>query len=303
LLTRPADDGSLRSSAERDRRALWRASLRRALRRGDVLGAARAWERLRVSGAAVTPEEAEAARSARNAVGHAIRDARWRRTQDLRVGIPVADGLSIALPLLRQPSRKGLRVLLLALIGAGLLAIGLYVLRPGASPVPGVPVLGIEEPGTVEEEVTSDGGRGRTSATIAPQQRATPRPTQRPRRTARPAPTGAPQAGSGGEGGIGAGPPAIETATGRFLFTVVDAKTGKPVADACVIFGTPDCEPERVHTNSLGLWWLDFDLKNPPASLWDFQFEKDGYEAQRIRVEYKSGSVNKYVIELVPTGG
>ena len=84
------------STAELDRRGLWRAFLHRALRQGDLLGASRAFDHLRVAGAALTREEANAAREARIAVGHAIRDARWRQDHDVLYGIPVGGAVAAA---------------------------------------------------------------------------------------------------------------------------------------------------------------------------------------------------------------
>jgi hypothetical protein len=272
------------STAERDRRTVWRASFRHALSRGDVVGAVRAWDRLRVSGAAVTPQEADAGRAARLAVGHAIRDARWRRDHDGRFGFPILPDAPAA-PRGRAFGAALRRVVPVAIVLA-LVPLALLLVRPGTSPA-GQPEIVAAEASAIPTAIAAS-GRGRTSATIAPIVAATTAPTSVPQRT--PGPTG-----PGGTGtaidpvpGFLAALPPPQAGWGRFVFHVTDSFTAKPLANVCVIYGTPDCGPNRAHTNSLGLWWIDLP-GDALAKTWDFGFTLDAYAAQRIQVQYVPG--------------
>lgn len=278
------------STAEMDRRGLWRAFLRRALSQGDLLGASRAWDHLRVMGAALTREEAEGARAARIAVGHAIRDARWRHDHDVLYGLPVGGG---GTALARRRAWTSPR--LLAPLAAGALAIAFVLLwRPGSSALP-APALVPAAPAV--PTAVALGGRGRTEATPQP----IFLPSAAPTALARPT---FPVVGPGGAGtgtdsqGTGFVLPALPNGWDRFLFRVVDPD-GKPLANVCVIYGTTDCGPTRPHTNTSGLWWIDFPRGDALSRTWDFGFSLTGFDTQRVFVDYVPGAVNVKEIRLV----
>ena len=274
-----------------DRRGLWRSILHRALRTGDLLAASRAWDHLRVAGAALTPKEVGAARAARRAVGHAIRDARWRHDHDVRYGFPITAAELARLPRARFWASPRLLVPLVAL---ALMLTAIFLWQPGTQ---GTPAPVAAAPAQPLATVAPFGGRGRTDATPAPRSL----PSAAPTVAIRPI---FPVVGPGGAGtaadqqGNGALLPPIPAGWDRFLFRVVDP-AGNPVANVCVIYGTADCGPARAHTNTSGLWWIDFPRSDALSKTWDFGFAMTGYETQRVLVEYVPGTVNVKEIHLV----
>jgi len=307
-----------------DRRALRRrAALRAALRTGDLPSVARAWERMRVGGAVLTREEAAAAHAARATLGRAIRDARWRRAHpQARPSLTLADQ-TLALPESALVRFRGT----ISTAAALLLVFGLLlVLFPPQAPAGDVPAA---PPSQAQPEPTRapTGGRGRTSATLAPVALAptpaleptpTPEPTPAPTvAPATPAPASAPvartaaPAGSpptsaapgGVPGGTGSGgasaapapkanvlpldPPPLPAGTERFLFRIVDSRTGVPLANVCVVLGTRECGPNDYHTNTLGYYWLD--LTGRVATNWSFGFRLDGYVTVNVNKTYRTG--------------
>jgi hypothetical protein len=273
------------------RRSLWRALLHRALSRGDALAASRAFDHLRVTGAALTAEEAQAARAARIAVGHAIRGARWRQDHDVLYGIPV-QGVGTLPALARQHVWRSPR--LLATIAAATLTIAFVLLwRPGSQ---GLPATALVPAAPAVPTALAVSGRGRTEATPKPIARATIAPTIAP----------LPSFPVTGVGGVGTGTdasgsgsilPPIPNGWDRFLFRVVDPD-GKPLANVCVIYGTADCGPLRPHTNASGLWWIDFPRSDALSRTWDFGFAMTGFDTQRVFIDYVPGAVNVKEIRM-----
>jgi hypothetical protein len=280
LLTHQADDGPVRSTVDRDRRLVRRAALHLALLKGDTLGIARAWDRLRVSGAAIHPEEAEAARAARAAVGHALRDARWRRTHDddhfgFRLG--TERSAPPRLTLARGPARvlaAATAVVLLAVIALLYQPIAPGGLQPAAQAQTAAPAV----PGA---------GRGRTSATLAPVVLASPVPGAA---TQAPPPDPSLRTGPGSGSGLGAGilPPKPDT-DDRFIFVVLDSQTVKPLSGVCVAYGG-GCDRRR--SDPQGYWWIDFPRGGALADKWRFVFVLDGYQLESKEVRYVPGEVN-----------
>ena len=268
MLTHQADDGPVRSTAEaeRDRRLVRRAALHLALLKGDALGIARAWDRVRVSGAAVRPEEAQAARAARAAVGHALRDARYRRTHaedrfGFHVGGERAKGPRISLR--RGPARA--LVLATALVLFAVLVLIYQPILPGGARL---------------------AGRGRTSATLAPVVTITAPPAPP---SAAPAPEPSASAGPASGTGIGAGtlPPKPET-DDRFVFVLMDPQT-RPLSGVCVAYGG-GCDKRR--TDAQGYWWIDFPRGGALADQWRFDFVLEGYIRETRQVRYVPGEIN-----------
>ena len=161
-----------------------RAALRAALRRGDTLTAARAWEKLRVAARSLSVRERVAGQDARKAVGRAIRDARYRRLQS------AMDALSkpAAAPAAEAAARSRLRPLLVAIavLGIAAILIGLQTLRPveedyaPAAAAPAEVVMPTVVP------TPNNGGRGRTQETPLPVVVVTPAPVVTPVPTAEP---------------------------------------------------------------------------------------------------------------------
>jgi hypothetical protein len=282
------------STAEIDRRGLWRRLLHRALAQGDLLGASRAFDHLRGAGAALTREEADAAREARIAVGHAIRDARWRHGHDVLYGIPVG---GVAAPALARHRVWASPRVLGAVVAAAAMIAFVLLWRPG---IQGLPAPALVPVAPAVPTALAFNGRGRTEATARPIALPSAAPTLAPRPTF-------PVVGPGGAGtgtdtqGTGFVLPALPNDWDRFLFRVVD-ENGKPLANVCVIYGTSDCGPTRPHTNSSGLWWIDFPRSDSLSRTWDFGFAMSGFEGQRVLVEYKPGATNVKEIRLIGLG-
>jgi hypothetical protein len=163
-----------------------RAALRRALRSGDALNAARAWERLRVVAQSISIHERAAGREARKAVGRAIRDARYRRLQsamDAFAPAPAAEAQAAA-------ARSRLRpiALAIAVLAVISLLIGYQVTRPEEdfAPAAAAPEQ-VTEP--TAAPTPNAGGRGRTRETPAPVAIATPAPVATAEPTAAPSPS------------------------------------------------------------------------------------------------------------------
>lgn len=317
-----------------DRSRLRRAAFRAAVRRGDIVAAARAWERLRVDPHGLDRNEVAAARAARSAVGRAIRDARRRRAHG--TVRPTQSGAVIAFPLESTFTRfrGGVSTAVLFLFVFSLFLV-LSPPRPpeGLAPAAAAPELTARSQPDPTRAPT--GARGRTAATLAPvaftatQTPATPEPTTTPAVPAASAPaTGAPAAtsavgavASGVPGGLPGGvpsgtpggvvgglpgatgrvtpspspsvnvlplnPPVLVAGTDRFLFRVIDSRTGVPLSNVCVDYATLTCGSDKPHTNLLGYFWLD--IQPPAASAWRFRFSLDGYVSVTINKTYRAG--------------
>jgi hypothetical protein len=171
------------------------------------------------------------------------------------------------------------------------------------------------------------GGRGRTTATLAPLVAAsappTPQPTQAPSAAPTTAPrTGAPAAtvapgGTGGQPGaavgtLQSGAPGVSGPGGTGARTASPSPTQRIVAEGVpprtagdrFVFRVFDsrtgqplagvcvvlgtaCGPNDYYTNSLGYWWLD--LQPGMATSWSFKFIKDGYVSPTIARTYRPG--------------
>ena len=248
--------------------------------KGDALGIARAWDRLRVSGASIRPEEAEAARAARSAVGHALRDARWRRAHDddrfgFRFGADRTAPPRISLG--RGPARA-LAVATAAVLLAVLVLIYQPVAPGGAQPA--------SQP-SAAPSAAAGAGRGRTSATLVPVVLASPAPASA---TGAPPPDPSLRPGPGSGAGVGAGtlPPKPDT-DDRFVFVVLDSQTIQPLSGVCVAYGG-GCDRRRSDTK--GYWWIDFPRGGALADKWRFVFVLDGYQLESKEVRYVPGELN-----------
>jgi len=316
-----------------DRSSPRRAALRAALRGGDILATARAWERLRADPSGITRDQLLAARTARLALGRAIRNARWRRTQG------IAPAREIAAAAAPTTARVRVRRALLVALAVGLVLAGIG-LWPREAPEGFAPAAA---PPETQQRATQafSGGRGRSSATLPPIVAASP--TAEPTPTAPPSdapgsgapgtpgPSGVPGGIPGGVpggtpggvvGGVPGGtgnatptpapvptpsptpdvrvvpegtPPPRQPGWDRITFHVFDSATRFPLPGVCVSYGTA-CGPDDYHTNSLGYYWLD--LQPPAASLWSFRFVFDGYFTAQTQIRYERGQSRNVDIYL-----
>lgn len=304
-----------------------RAALRAALRRGDALDATRAWERLRVVAESISTRERLAARTARKAVGRAIRDARYRRIQS------AMDAFAPAAPVVEAvAARSRLKPIALAVAALAVISllIGFQVMRPEEDYAPAAAAPAEVVQPTVAP-TPNTGGRGRTLETPAPVALVTPAPSAAPEPTAAPTasgpvgtpgPTSAAGAQPGGQaggvtGGVTGGtvggtvggvvggtgtktvapsptpyilparPPALAPGADRFMFIVLDQATGAPLGGVCVNYGFPVCGAQDPHTNASGQYWLD--LNPGMATSWNFRFFNDGYLTATLNKTYRPG--------------
>ncbi|MDE3113838.1 MAG: hypothetical protein KGK34_12930 [Chloroflexota bacterium] len=313
-----------------DRLALRRASLTVALRDGDVHRVARAWSRLRVRGASLDAHGFAAGRTARGEMGHALRLARERRSR-AEIGAPEQiTAASVAHP--AAPPRWW-RLAGIAVACAGL-ALALLPLLPAVAPAHRY-VLSAPLPIASALVASRVGGRGRTEATLAPiltttfaprssapaaaaapaavassaapsaaqptpALPASPKPSPTPVPVASvpvAAPTQLPPPAATPRAGVTPGP--VPPGYSRLIVLVVDATTIEPVAGACIVIGAPDCSPSRPHTNSAGLWWIEFPTGQMAGTQWPVQIVKGGYATLAVTVT-TTGVGQQFVAPLQP---
>ena len=293
------------------------AQLVRAVHQAEIANLARAGARARLPALDLRPRERAATRSARSAVGRALREAR------LRAGLPrpALDQVSAGRAATAAPRRRG-RAGLLSLVVAALavLALALWLFQtPETARSENVDGGGAALGGATEQAQVSDRSRGRTSdrfSTVAAPSPATAEPT-----IAASAPPSAivatvgqsgPGSGSGGTGrvgtgtGIGSGPgsgsgtasappptpeptavQAVQQGPGftRIRGRVVDSNTGLGVAAVCIVPGSLDCDVGKPRSDANGYWVID--VTN--GTYWDIKFLIDGYRVSRVRV-YAGGN-------------
>ena len=299
------------------------AHLVRALREAEIANVARAGARARLSGLDLLPGERAATRSARAAVGHALREARLRAKLP-----PAATESTSPRPAIKSRRRPWLAVLagllLLLLVAFGLVQRPETARSEGADPG-GAPAGA----GAVGQTQTYEHSRGRTAALVAsvavpsaaPSSEPTPAPTAdksaapaAPGRAASSTAAGGGSSGGGAGGGAGgsgtgsgtgsgsgSGPgvatsaptpaptvaPAAKAAPGftRIRGRVIDTNTGLGVAGVCIVPGSLDCDVGKPRSDANGYWVID--VTN--GTYWDIKFQIDGYRVARIRV-YAGGN-------------
>ncbi len=130
-----------------------------------------------------------------------------------------------------------------------------------------------------------------------------------------PAPTRSPGSGTGGTGtgtggGTGAGTgtatgappsptptPSLAPDAARFNILVVDAFTGLPLPDVCLIVGSGECGPTKPHTDANGHWSIDVPLTTPTLN-WDVTFIRAQYTTEYRRYLLRQGQSVTYVMRL-----
>jgi hypothetical protein len=310
------------------RRLARRAELRRALRFGEVTEAARAASRVRVADMELPLSEREAARSTRVALGHALREARYRAAAPLTViDIPkvrVAKGRPKRnlLPIAIMSALALLVVLLVALLPTPERPAQTVTENPGGAPAGGVTIQ------------VSELSRGRTALlpeVSVVETSPSPSPAPTPAATARAtvAPVGPPGAGSGtgGQGGAGSGsgtgvgsgsgrgvatptPTPVPTATPtpvptptptaaasftRIRGRVIDSATGAGIPGVCLVPGSLECDASSHYSDANGYWWIDVTT----GAYWDIRFQGAGYRVSRIRVFAGGREINVGNVRLL----
>jgi hypothetical protein len=306
-----------------------RATLRDALRRGDALTAARAWERLRVVAQSVSARERALGREARKSVGRAIRDARYRRLQS---AMDALDQRAVAPATEAARARSRVRPLLAAVVGLALIALALVfvVTRPEEdyAPAAAAPAQ-VSEPTAVPTANT--GGRGRTAETPVPVAIVTPVPADTPAPSAAPSasgPAGTPgatQAAGAQPGGVAGGVTGGVTGgtTGGVVGGVVGGTGTKTLPPATptpyILPRTPPALPPgqdrflfRVIDQATGAPLAGvcvsfgqfcrqedphtnvdglywLDLNPGNATAWNFRFFKDDYLTANLNKTYRPG--------------
>jgi len=308
------------------------AALRRALRQGSAIDAARAAGRVRVEGTSLPGRTMLDGRAVRARFGRALRTARRRRS----IGMPAP---TVAVPIeasLDPTGRRATRSKLVASITAvALLLLIITLWRPAAEPQaePG----GGGQPAAVRVAV-SDVLRGRTIAiessppavelaepTSAPEPEvAAPAAASTSRTTtatgvgggtgSRGTGTGS---GSGSGSGSGAATPArtaaptpaptpaptlppVTSTSAALTIIVVDAN-GQPVPGVCLIVGTGTCTTAKPHTDANGAWTTVVPISTPTLAF-DIMFVKTGYNTNYGRFTLRQGQTASYTVRLYPAG-
>ncbi len=298
-----------------------------AHRRGDALATARAAARLRAHITDLDAAELTVVRASRQRFGQAIREARSRRR-----AAPVVPMQALAIPLSpprRSPVALAALFALLALVLAAVVGGPLLVEQTEGGAGGGAPVDVVDP---VVQPVTLSRGRVILAVAAVvpavveePQVTASPDPiavvaTPGPAAPANgadaPAGSGPPGNGGGpGSGGPGNGsgsgaPSPAPTATrtpaptlaicfasvprgfARLCGQILDARTGRGLADACVSLGP--CNSQSARTDANGRWAFPLVVGNGSLT-WFLEFSKPGYTTSLFSQTSRQGRI------LIPT--
>jgi hypothetical protein len=282
-------------STDRDENAIHRAAFRDARRRGDPLAAARAAAQLRADSSDLDPRDLQVLRRSRLTIGRAIRDARSRRLQPRGATMPPV------------PARRRMRfpfALAATIVLAAVVLTALYLQLPNeidggrAAPRAAVP--------SASALPTAALSRGRVVLAVRAvvpvleQPQPQPAPTITPVATLDPNsdafPTDGqsvvPGTGTGSGPGFASCPAFVPGGFARLCGQVVDASTGRPIADACVSLGP--CSSEGVHTDPNGRWAVLLPVGDGKLT-WFLEFSKAGYAVSKYTQTSRSGRI------LIPT--
>jgi hypothetical protein len=308
------------------RLAARRAALHASVRAGNASATARAAARLRVPGARLSAREHAVARDTRVALGRALIAARLPRPA------PIVAAPRNAAPSSRMPWKR------LAIALAVICGLVFLVLGPGGAPggKPEGDVSAAVAPDVTRPQPLVQLSRGRSAVTSAPEVVVVAEPSAEPTAAPTEAPTAAPSAGAGGSGGaggsasgaggggggigIGAGPGLYTLPTprptstprfpppgyGRLTVIVLERSTNRPIADACVSFGSLTCTSITAgdatalnyRTDANGRWSLDVPLGAPTVS-YDMLFFKLGYRVEVGKVTLRRGGSVLYTVRLI----
>jgi hypothetical protein len=300
--------------------AIHRAVYRDAHSRGDPLATARAAARLRAHIADLDAAELAAVRASRQRFGQAIREARSRRlappVASVLAGIPLS-------PPRRFPVALAATFALLVLVIAAVVAEPLLVDQTEGGG--GAPATDVSDP--VVQPVTLSRGRVILAvAAVEPVAEQTVSATPEPSASgsASPAPSsgasaapgggvpggsGAPGSGtgtgSGGGNGTGSASPAprpsptprpsfaicvgsVPRGFARLCGLVVDVRTGRPIAGACVSLGP--CNDQSARTDPNGRWTFTLPAGNGTL-IWTLEFASPAYRTTTYKQTSRQGLI------------
>lgn len=282
------------------------AAFAAAVRRGDVLEAARAGARLRLGGAPITARELTAARRARMAIGRALVRARWLRPSEELAAHPIPGKATPTqvvrtLPAPRRPLRQ-------VLAAAALVVVALLLLRPGGGFFGGGPGGPAPNPTSVPGATSADHLFGRTVSLASPVgASATPPPPTTPRpsgtNTTNTPPGGA-GSGAPAPGGGGALPtpnpkpslPGLDY--GRLTVIVTDSIAHQAISGVCVALGAASCD-QSARTDQNGR--ASQDIKLPARETqWDITLVRAGYAQTAAHTIMIQGEEVIVRVELTP---
>ena len=308
-------------STDRELLLIRRALYADALRRGDPLATANAAARLRAHIGDLNATDLAAVRASRRTFGQAIRQARSRRVA------PAVPPLTPGIPLAR-PRRSALGVIagvaLLALVCASVLARPFTVEDAAGGDGGGAPIAVVSDPvapvtlsrGRVVVPVAAVGDAVTAPiATVAPEASApaAPAPSSGASAVGGPGASGAPGTGVGSGSGAGSGngtgtrtagpaPTASRSPTptsaiclstvprglARLCGSVLDARTGRGIAGACVSLGP--CTDQSARTDPAGRWTFTLPVGNGTLQ-WDLQFAAPGYRTSSFTQTSRQGRI------------
>jgi hypothetical protein len=291
----------------RDLTAIHRAAFRDARRRGDPLAAARAAAQLRADPGDLDPRDLETLRASRQAIGRAIRDARSRRLSPVSSGAPTP----IRSRRTRFPFALAATIVLVAVVLAGLFAQPLDQNDGGGRSAP----VAVPSAAAIPSAVQS---RGRVVLAVRAVVPVRDQPPPQPNPTTEPAaavsqpdtfsdefPTDAQSVVPGSGGGtsspgpvLASCPASVPQGFARLCGQVIDASTGRGLADACMSLGP--CSSQSIRTDPNGRWALLLPIGNGDL-IWFLEFSKVGYVTSKYTQTPRLGRTLIPTQRLAPT--
>jgi hypothetical protein len=286
-------------STANDLAELRRAAFREARRRGDPLAAARAAAQLRLDADALDPRDQATLRASRLVVGRAIRDARARRRNPVAVQPWIPD---------RRPRRFPFALAATVVVAAAVLLV--LFLQPAeldGGSRGGAPAAAASAP--VKSTAPQSRGRVKIAVPAIVPVLEQPNPTTAPVVIVQPTadpdafPTDAlsvvpgPGAGAGTGTGLATCAASVPPGFARLCGQVIDASTGRGLADACMSLGP--CSSQSIRTDANGRWALVLPLGSGDL-IWFLEFSKPGYATAKFTQSSRLGRTLIPTQRLVP---
>jgi hypothetical protein len=286
-------------STVNDLAELRRAAFREARRRGDPLAAARAAAQLRLDADALDPRDQATLRASRLVVGRAIRDARARRRNPVAVQPWIPD---------RRPRRFPFALAATVVVAAAVLLV--LFLQPAeldGGSRGGAPAAAASAP--VKSTAPQSRGRVKIAVPAIVPVLEQPNPTTAPVVIVQPTadpdafPTDAlsvvpgPGAGAGTGTGLATCAASVPPGFARLCGQVIDASTGRGLADACMSLGP--CSSQSIRTDANGRWALVLPLGSGDL-IWFLEFSKPGYATAKFTQSSRLGRTLIPTQRLVP---
>lgn len=286
-------------SSASDLFALRRAAFREARRRGDPLAAARAAAQLRLDADELDPRDQATLRASRLVVGRAIRDARARRRNPVVVTPFIPDRRARRFPFALAAT--------VVLSAAVLLVLLLQPVEIDGGSRGGAPTAAASAP--VKSTAPQSRGRVKIAVPAIVPVLEQPNPTTAPVVVVQPTadpdafPTdGAsvvpgPGAGAGTGAGLATCAASVPPGFARLCGQVLDASTGRGLANACMSLGP--CSSQSIRTDANGRWALQLPLGNGEL-IWFLEFSKPGYTTAKFTQSSRLGRTLIPTQRLVP---